>query len=106
MWLRYGECLNAVGELQSAVRAYKKVVELAPMHLGARVSLASIQQQLGKHEEALEALETGKCVELNSFFFIYFTVQLAQYSWVTSRCNCYDIQPTTISKFLHKFNIV
>ncbi|KAK2168890.1 hypothetical protein LSH36_13g03043 [Paralvinella palmiformis] len=60
VWLRYGECLNAVGELQSAVRAYKKVVELAPMHLGARVSLASIQQQLGKHEEALEALETAR----------------------------------------------
>ena len=59
MWLRYGECLNAIGELQSAVRAYKKVVELAPLHLSARVSLATIQQQLGKHEEALEALETG-----------------------------------------------
>ena len=59
MWLRYGECLNAIGELQGAVRAFQKVVELAPSHLGARVSLASIQQQLGRHEEALEALDTG-----------------------------------------------
>lgn len=56
VWLKYGECLNATGDLQSAVQAYKRVVDLAPSHLGARVSLSALQQQLGRPEEALEAL--------------------------------------------------
>ena len=49
--------LNSLGEQRGAVHAYKKVVELAPSHLGARVSLSELQQQLGRHEEALEALQ-------------------------------------------------
>ena len=60
VWLRYGECLNALGELQNAVQAYKHVVELAPNHLGARVSLSALQQQLGKHDDALRTLTQGK----------------------------------------------
>ena len=57
VWLKYAECLNSLAEQQGAVHAYKKVVELAPSHLGARVSLSALQQQLGRHEEALEALQ-------------------------------------------------
>lgn len=60
MWLKYAECLNANGELQQAVQAYKKVVESAPNHMGARVSLSNLQQQLGRPDEALSILSNGK----------------------------------------------
>ena len=60
VWLKYGECLNAIGELQGAVKAYQRVVELAPSHLGARVSLSGLQQHLGRPEEALEALRQSQ----------------------------------------------
>ncbi|XP_064653251.1 general transcription factor 3C polypeptide 3-like isoform X1 [Lineus longissimus] len=65
VWFIYGECLNALGEQGNAAEAFKHVVELAPQHFGARVSLSAIQQQLGKPEEALRALtqETGKIAE-------------------------------------------
>ncbi|XP_076462088.1 general transcription factor 3C polypeptide 3-like [Babylonia areolata] len=56
VWLRYGECLSAVGHLMEAVEAFSKVVELAPNHLGARVSLSALQQQIGRHDEALQVL--------------------------------------------------
>lgn len=56
VWLRYGQCLNILGDVHGAVQAYAKVVELAPTHIGARMSLSALQQQLGKHVEALEAL--------------------------------------------------
>ncbi|KAI0230463.1 General transcription factor 3C polypeptide 3 [Lamellibrachia satsuma] len=57
VWLRHGECLNSLGELTAAVEAYATVVNLAPSHSGARVTLSTLQQQLGRHEEALETLE-------------------------------------------------
>ncbi|KAK2171464.1 hypothetical protein NP493_1062g00073 [Ridgeia piscesae] len=57
VWLRYGECLNSLGELTAAVEAYATVVSLAPSHSGARVTLSTLQQQLGRHQEALETLE-------------------------------------------------
>ncbi|XP_074640926.1 general transcription factor 3C polypeptide 3-like [Tubulanus polymorphus] len=56
VWNTYGECLNAMGELQNAAEAFKHVVELAPIHFNARVQLSTIQQRLGKPEEALNAL--------------------------------------------------
>jgi len=60
VWLRYGECLNSLGELTAAVEAYATVVSLAPSHSGARVTLSTLQQQLGRHQEALETLEHGE----------------------------------------------
>ena len=60
MWLRYGECLNVLSDIEGAVRAYTRVVELAPGHLGARMSLSALQQQLGKHQEAIDALDRGE----------------------------------------------
>eukprot|EP00058_Branchiostoma_floridae_P028545 XP_002614036.1 hypothetical protein BRAFLDRAFT_113732 [Branchiostoma floridae] len=56
VWLRYAECLNALGKTEHAVQSYAKVVEMAPSHLGARLSLSALQQQLGRPEEALQAL--------------------------------------------------
>ena len=66
MWLRHGECLNSLGELTAAVEAYATVVNLAPSHSGARVTLSTLQQQLGRHEEALETLEHGELYNLST----------------------------------------
>lgn len=59
VWLRLGECLNALGELQPAVQAYEKVVALAPEHVEARVALSTLEQQLGRTESALQALNAA-----------------------------------------------
>ncbi|XP_076017992.1 general transcription factor 3C polypeptide 3 [Genypterus blacodes] len=57
VWLRHADCLKALGHLESAVESLIKVVEMAPQHLEARLSLATLQQQLGRPECALKALE-------------------------------------------------
>jgi len=63
--------LSTLGELQNAVAAYQKVVELAPSHMSARVSLSALQQQLGRHQEALEVLKYtgGSLILLHRFSF-------------------------------------
>ncbi|XP_034030217.1 general transcription factor 3C polypeptide 3 isoform X2 [Thalassophryne amazonica] len=58
IWLRQAECLKALGHMEAAADAYTKVVELAPQHLEARLSLATLQQQLGRPQCALKALES------------------------------------------------
>ncbi|KAG9349390.1 hypothetical protein JZ751_027833 [Albula glossodonta] len=57
VWLRHAECLKALGHMEVAVKSYSKVVEMAPLHLEARLSLSTLQQQLGHPEQALKALE-------------------------------------------------
>lgn len=57
VWLRHAECLKAHGHLEVAVKSYSKVVEMAPMHLDARLALSTLQQRLGRPNMALEALE-------------------------------------------------
>lgn len=52
------ECLNALGHMEMAAESYTKVVDMAPLHLEARLSLATLQQQLGRPEHALKALES------------------------------------------------
>ncbi|XP_051982607.1 general transcription factor 3C polypeptide 3 [Xyrauchen texanus] len=56
VWLRHAECLKALGHLEVAVKSYSKVVEMAPLHLDARLALSTLQQQLGRPNMALEAL--------------------------------------------------
>uniref|UniRef100_A0A1A8N1X5 General transcription factor IIIC, polypeptide 3 n=2 Tax=Nothobranchius pienaari TaxID=704102 RepID=A0A1A8N1X5_9TELE len=58
VWLRHAECLKALGHMELAAQSYSKVVEMAPQHLEARLSLATIQQQLGRMDCALKALES------------------------------------------------
>uniref|UniRef100_A0A4W3K1Z9 General transcription factor IIIC, polypeptide 3 n=1 Tax=Callorhinchus milii TaxID=7868 RepID=A0A4W3K1Z9_CALMI len=58
VWLRHAECLKALGHMELAAESYVKVVEMAPLHLDARISLSTLQQQLGRPEKALEALES------------------------------------------------
>uniref|UniRef100_W5MD51 General transcription factor IIIC, polypeptide 3 n=1 Tax=Lepisosteus oculatus TaxID=7918 RepID=W5MD51_LEPOC len=57
VWLRHAECLKALGHMEVAVESYSKVVEMAPFHLEARLSLSTLQQQLGRPQKALDALE-------------------------------------------------
>lgn len=52
------ECLKALGHMEQASESYAKVVAMAPLHLDARISLSTLQQQLGRPEKALEALES------------------------------------------------
>uniref|UniRef100_H3D6V2 General transcription factor IIIC, polypeptide 3 n=1 Tax=Tetraodon nigroviridis TaxID=99883 RepID=H3D6V2_TETNG len=59
VWLRHAvECLKALGDMEMAAESYTKVVQMAPLHLEARLSLATLQQQLGRPEHALKALES------------------------------------------------
>lgn len=57
VWLRHAECLKALGHMDAAADSYSRVVEKAPQHLEARLSLATLLQQLGRPKEALKALE-------------------------------------------------
>ncbi|XP_073498435.1 general transcription factor 3C polypeptide 3 [Phyllobates terribilis] len=57
VWLRHADCLKALGHMEKAAESYCKVVDMAPLHLDARISLSTLQQQLGHPEKALEALE-------------------------------------------------
>ncbi|KAM7365490.1 hypothetical protein PAMP_016410 [Pampus punctatissimus] len=58
VWLRHAECLKALGHMEAAAESFTKVVKMAPQHLEARLSLATLQQQLGRPECALKALES------------------------------------------------
>ncbi|XP_034072777.1 general transcription factor 3C polypeptide 3 [Gymnodraco acuticeps] len=58
VWLRHAECLKALGHMEVAAQSYTKVVDMAPQHLEARLSLATLQQQLGRPDCALKALES------------------------------------------------
>ncbi|XP_053328139.1 general transcription factor 3C polypeptide 3 isoform X2 [Spea bombifrons] len=57
VWLRHADCLKALGHMEKAAESYGKVVDMAPLHLDARISLSTLQQQLGQPDKALEALE-------------------------------------------------
>ena len=59
MWLRYGQCLSALKQIENAAAAYGVVVGMAPTHLDARLTLADLLQQLGHHDEAIAVLEAG-----------------------------------------------
>lgn len=53
--------------LQPAVDAFKRVVELAPMHVDARIKLSTLQQELGLADQALDTLrdyDLDECTEL------------------------------------------
>ncbi|XP_028281752.1 general transcription factor 3C polypeptide 3 [Parambassis ranga] len=58
VWLRHAECLKALGHMEAAAESFTKVVQMAPQHLEARLSLATLQQQLGRMDCALKALES------------------------------------------------
>lgn len=67
MWLKKGECLHSLGRLDEAAFAYAQVVNLAPNHLDARLILASLHQQLGRPNQALDILSGEKS---NIFYYV------------------------------------
>lgn len=64
--------------MEMAAESYTKVVQMAPLHLEARLSLATLQQQLGRPEHALKALES-----------MYDSETLAQDSSASQKVNMY-----------------
>lgn len=63
VWLKKGECLSSLGRLEEAALAYARVVNLAPNHLDARLFLASLHQQLGRPNQALDVLSDPRGIE-------------------------------------------
>uniref|UniRef100_A0A8C4RBA8 General transcription factor IIIC, polypeptide 3 n=1 Tax=Eptatretus burgeri TaxID=7764 RepID=A0A8C4RBA8_EPTBU len=63
VWLRHAECLNSLGLTERAAQSYTRVVKMAPSHLGARITLSALQQQLGQPDKALQALQPPSGVD-------------------------------------------
>lgn len=57
VWLRHADCLRELEKFDMAIDSYKMVVELAPSHMDARLTLASLYKVTNQYEEALETLE-------------------------------------------------
>uniref|UniRef100_A0A914W3B1 General transcription factor 3C polypeptide 3 n=2 Tax=Plectus sambesii TaxID=2011161 RepID=A0A914W3B1_9BILA len=67
VWLAYADILHDRRKLQPAVDAFKRVVELAPTHVDARIKLSTLQQELGMPDQALDTLrdyDLDECTEL------------------------------------------
>lgn len=71
MWLKKGECLTSLGRIEEAASAYSRVVNLAPNHLDARLVLASLHQQLGRPNQALDVL-SGKSLKADEKSLLHF----------------------------------
>lgn len=56
VWLAYAEVLSKQRKIDEACEAYGKVIEIAPGDVDARVSLAALQQGMGRADQALETL--------------------------------------------------
>lgn len=56
VWLKHAENLKAMNRLEDSIRAFYKVVEQAPQHVEARMTLGAILIQLGRIDEAISAL--------------------------------------------------
>ena len=56
MWLRYATCLAELEQMEEAIAAFRRVMDLAPLNQEARIRLAELLTKLGRPEEALEAV--------------------------------------------------
>lgn len=56
VWLKYAENLRALNRLEEAVEAFYTVLEQAPQHVEARMTLGSLLVTLGRADEAIAAL--------------------------------------------------
>ncbi|XP_055596294.1 general transcription factor 3C polypeptide 3 [Uranotaenia lowii] len=70
VWLRYADCLRAMGDFNEAIEAYKKVVSLA-QHMDARLTLSALLKQQGNYDEALQALEQDPETEVLDAELLY-----------------------------------
>lgn len=57
VWLRFADCLRFLGDTERAIESYRRVIQMAPQHLDARLTLSTLLKQVNKHTEALKALE-------------------------------------------------
>uniref|UniRef100_A0A1B0F003 Proteinral transcription factor 3c polypeptide 3 n=1 Tax=Lutzomyia longipalpis TaxID=7200 RepID=A0A1B0F003_LUTLO len=57
VWLRHGDCQRALEHFDEAIRSYREVVNLAPTHLDARLTLSALLKLKNQPQEALKALE-------------------------------------------------
>ncbi|CEG70320.1 hypothetical protein RMATCC62417_06239 [Rhizopus microsporus] len=58
--IRTADCYREIGELDTAVMFYINVLEEQPENLDVMVSLATVYEEQGKEEQALDLLEFGK----------------------------------------------
>ncbi|KAF6212152.1 hypothetical protein GE061_012673 [Apolygus lucorum] len=56
VWLKFAENQKVLGHKEEACRAFYKVLEHAPQHSEARLTLASLLVELGRSDEAIGAL--------------------------------------------------
>ncbi|XP_014270626.1 general transcription factor 3C polypeptide 3 [Halyomorpha halys] len=56
VWLKYAENLKVLGRLEESVKAFYAVLEQAPQHTEARMTLSSLLVQLGRNDEAIVVL--------------------------------------------------
>ncbi|RCH77948.1 hypothetical protein CU097_000520, partial [Rhizopus azygosporus] len=57
--IRTADCYREMGELDTAVMFYINVLEEQPENLDVMVSLATVYEEQGKEEQALDLLEFG-----------------------------------------------
>lgn len=57
VWLRHGDCHRAIERFDDAITSYRIVVNLAPTHLDARLTLSALLKLKNQPQEALKALE-------------------------------------------------
>jgi tetratricopeptide (TPR) repeat protein len=58
VWLTHGECKRHLGYLEEAKKSYAQVINLAPQHIQARLTLSSIHCQMDDLETALNVLHS------------------------------------------------
>lgn len=57
VYLRYADCLRLLDRTEEAIESYKTVIQMAPQHLDARLTLSALLKQKNRQVEALQALE-------------------------------------------------
>ncbi len=83
------------------MRAFRRVIELAPSHVEARLNLARLQQELGREAEALrtlshvnkDALDEVNASEMNEF----------QGLVSVDRSHVYNTVPCTVHTVIHVY---
>lgn len=71
VWLRQADCYRGLGNYDMAIESYKRVVEMAPQHMDARLTLSALLKQKGMDMEALKALEQNADTEVLDAKLIY-----------------------------------
>lgn len=71
VWLRHADCCRAIGLIEDAIVSYRQVVQLAPQHFDARLTLSALLKQLGRSDEAMVVLEQDMDNEIIDPYVLY-----------------------------------